>query len=99
MDSAARSASSNTQFTALGGNQTGQIVLHVGESARVTINDKPTKSTGTERLYVVHLKPGLRYRFRIEITDGAKSYHREVLLTAGETKTIELKKAPLVANR
>jgi uncharacterized protein (TIGR03000 family) len=99
LDAAARSSSSNTQFTGLSASQTAQIVLRVSESARVTINDKATKSTGTERLYVVHLKPGLRYRFRIEVTDGAQAHQREIFLTAGETKTIQLAEAPLVAKR
>lgn len=96
---ATRPSSSNAQFTALGENPTGQIVLHVSESARVTINDKATKSSGTERLYVVYLKPGLQYRFRIEVTDGSKAYQREISLKAGETKTIQLENASLVATR
>ena len=99
LEAATRSSTANAQFTALGGDRAGRIVLHVSESARVTINDKATKSSGTQRLYVVQLQPGLRYRFRIVVTEGANTHRREVVMTAGETKTFRLDKADLVATR
>jgi hypothetical protein len=72
-------------------------VLHVRKAAEVTIDDRPTKATGSRRVYVSHLEPGARYRFRVRVAEGAVVARHDVILQAGQTKTLELQGDQLAA--
>jgi len=76
---------------------TGRIVLHVAQSAKVIINDRPTRLEGSERVFLSRLKPGETYRFRVQIEDRGEVVQRDVLLQAGETKTFQIQGTELAA--
>ncbi len=69
----------------------GTIVLHVAQSAKVLINDRPTTSVGTRRVYLAHLVPGVSYRFGVRVEDQGQIVQREIILKAGQTATVELR--------
>jgi hypothetical protein len=76
------------QPAAQGQTQMGRIVLHVAKSATVTINGRTTSSSGDHRVYLSQLEPGQSYRFHVQVTDGAQSLDRDVVLQAGQTQTL-----------
>ncbi len=71
------------------------IVVHVGESAEVTVNGKVTSSSGIRRVYHGDLKPGLSYPYKIEVKEGALVVRKEFMLKAGETKKLLLEGSQL----
>ena len=80
------------------GTQPGKIVLYVPASAKVTINDKPTKSTGNRRVYLSYLAPGYAYHFRIQLTDSGHLEQRDVVLEAGATQELRFEQAQVAAS-
>jgi len=72
-------------------------VLHVGPSAKVQINDRPTTSTGSERTYLSWLEPGKRYLFRIEVTEHGEVIRRDIVLQPGDTKTLQVQGSVLAS--
>jgi hypothetical protein len=68
----------------------GTIILTVPVSAVVEINNHPTISTGSKRVYQSsNLLVGEDYRYRIRVTDKGREIQREVFLHANETKTVD----------
>lgn len=72
-------------------------MLYVAQSAKVMINNRPTKASGDRRVYLSRLEPGASYRFQIQVEDRGKVVQRDVILKAGETKTFELHEAELAS--
>ena len=72
-------------------------MLHVAQSAKVIINNRPTTTTGNRRVYLARLEPGANYRFRIQVENGSQVVQREIMLQAGQTKVFQLKGIELAA--
>lgn len=73
----------------------GMISIWVPNEAKVFINGRETKSTGSHRQYVSHgLKPGLTYRYEVRATmerDGRLvEATKQVYLTAGDSQRVAL---------
>jgi uncharacterized protein (TIGR03000 family) len=71
------------------------LTIVVPEGARVTINDRPTNSTGRVRQYVSHgLKPGRTYKYEVKAIvyrDGQPVESvRSVYLSAGATEHLAI---------
>lgn len=73
----------------------GMISIWVPNGAKVYINGRETKSTGSHREYVSHgLKPGLTYRYEVRAAmerDGRLvEATKQVYLTAGDSQRVAL---------
>ena len=71
---------------------TATIMLTVPKNALVTINGRPTSSTGTIRTFVSHnLEPSTRYRYNVEVRWSNDTSHYKVV------EAIELKSGGTIA--
>ncbi len=75
----------------------GWLVLHVEKSAEITINDRPTRSMGPRRVYFMRMSPGDSCLMRIHLVHGKTIIDRQVVLEAGDTKTVYLRDEKLAA--
>lgn len=66
-----------------------RIVLELPASARVWVNDLPTRSQGVHREFVSRdLLVGRQYTYRVVIQVGDQVSQHEIRLTAGQTRVI-----------
>jgi uncharacterized protein (TIGR03000 family) len=71
----------------------GTLAVLVPSDAKVTVNGRETKSTGTQRQFVSHgLKAGFSYKYVVRaevVRDGVvREDTRTVILTAGQTTAL-----------
>lgn len=66
-----------------------KFILELPASAKVWVNDQLTRSQGSRREYLSRdLLVGREYKYRVVIQVGDQVVRRDIVLTAGQTKTI-----------